>query len=190
MNFFKLLRAHLEKCGVAVLTPELHRFDVKNLTILILSWAMVGSALALLFEDRPFNEVTDILFRSISTGAANILYSIIVWKTSELRKFINSSAHAVAISEFRSLFSSFKFNRNQFECNVCLCAREGMKYRESQALYIEISEKIERLMRVLDFAFYQATPIITIGFALIVSFSKYYLMDLGQSSFQLPSLIW
>lgn len=102
MEFFELLRLHLEKCGIPVLQKSTrnHHFNVKNLIVFWSVWVHVSSVLASLSETSDFSEITDILFRSVSIGAANILYIIIVCKTSKLCEFIDRSAHTVNASEY------------------------------------------------------------------------------------------
>lgn len=92
-------------CGIAVSekSSKTYEFNVRNVVVFLLVWVMVGFVLALLSETRAFNDVTDILFRSVSIGAANILYIIIVWKTSKLREFIDRSAHTVNASEYTEM---------------------------------------------------------------------------------------
>lgn len=113
MEIFQLLRMHLEMCGIEVLkkSPKKYHFNAKNMTVFLLVWVIVSFILILLRETSAFDEITDILYRSVSIGAANILYIIIVWKTSKLCEFIDKSAHTVNASEYIEISES---NENIF----------------------------------------------------------------------------
>lgn len=101
MPSFGLLREHFAMCGIAISTksPKIHPINGTNLTIVILLCVNVGSIAILLNGANNFDEITDIVFRSVSTGTCGILYVAIVWKTSALDEFIDRLADAVDASE-------------------------------------------------------------------------------------------
>lgn len=66
----------------------------------------------------------------------------------------------------------------------------GLKHPESQPLYTETGQHLQKWMTILDFAFLKFTPILAVCPALIVSFVTYYTTDLGGSAFELAAPIW
>lgn len=101
MPSFELLRWHFAMCGVEISqrSPKNHPFNARNLTVIVLLCMNVSSIVVLLNEANTFDEITDILFRSVSYATCGIIYSIIVWKTSNLLDFIDSLTDAVNASE-------------------------------------------------------------------------------------------
>lgn len=102
MEIFELIRKHLSMCGIEIShksPSKNHSFNVKNSTVFILVCA-TASLIAVAFNDTDtFDEHIDILFRSISIGTSNIIYGIIIWKSSKLFEFINILAEIVKASE-------------------------------------------------------------------------------------------
>lgn len=101
MELFALLRMHLEMCGVEISQnpPKSHPFNVKNSTVITFIFLYIALSFASLNEDTTFDECTDILLRISSYIISGMVYVIIVWKTSELVKFINNLADIISESE-------------------------------------------------------------------------------------------
>lgn len=106
MLCFELLREHFAMCGIAISpnSPKTHPFNGKNSAIVILLCVNVSSIAILLNEANTFEEITDIVFRSVSTSTCGILYVAIVWKTSALDEFIDRLADTVDASESSRLY--------------------------------------------------------------------------------------
>lgn len=90
-------------CGIKISqkSPEIHSFNVINLTVFILLCLYVG-CIALLLTDTEimtFNEYTDMFFRIGTIGTFGMVYEIIVSKMSKLFEFVNSLADIVQASE-------------------------------------------------------------------------------------------
>lgn len=102
MEFFTLIRQHFAMCGIVVSrkTSYSHPFNLKNSKVFILASLFAILAAASLNEANGFDMHTNILFRSFSIGTCGILYEIIVWKTSQLFEFIDSSADIIGSSEY------------------------------------------------------------------------------------------
>lgn len=71
-----------------------------------------------------------------------------------------------------------------------LTAYVGLEIVETQRLYIETSQQMDKWIGILDFAFLIGTPIVSTWPALVVSCSKYFTTDLGGSALELPYPIW
>lgn len=101
MQSFELLQKHFALCGIEITqkSTKTHPFNAKNLTIFILLYVNVGLIGILLNEVNTFDEITDILLRSVSDGTCGIIYLIIIWKTSKLFEFISSLVDTVNSSE-------------------------------------------------------------------------------------------
>lgn len=101
MEISALLQKHFAICGIEISqkAPKSHSINVKNSRILVIICASCIFVLILLNEVSTFDECIDTLFRSISVGAIGILYAIVVWKSSNLFKFIKSLADIVEASE-------------------------------------------------------------------------------------------
>lgn len=67
---------------------------------------------------------------------------------------------------------------------MSVCA--GLEYLETQALYSETSQMVEKWMKILHFAILKVTVMLSTSSALIVSFFKYFATDLGDSASELP----
>lgn len=101
MVTFTLIRSHFAMCGVAISqkAPNKHPINVKNSTVFILLCVFITLIAISLNEAKTFDESIDISFRCVSNSACDIVYAIIVWKTSKLFEFINSLADIVKESE-------------------------------------------------------------------------------------------
>lgn len=101
MEIFALLRKHLAICGIELTqkpSPS-HPFNVKNLIVVILLYVFVILSIASLNEANTYEDYTDILYLSVSIGVCGIVYVIIVWKSPELLRFLDSLAEIVNESE-------------------------------------------------------------------------------------------
>lgn len=101
MESFALIRANLVMGGIEISqnSSKTNPINVKNSIIFLLICITVGSIAALFNESNTFDERTNILFQSVTFTVCAILYAIIVWKTSKLITFINSSVDIVKASE-------------------------------------------------------------------------------------------
>lgn len=102
MESFASLRKHLVMCGIKIAqkSPKNHPINARNSIVFILLCVSTTLIAISLNEAKTFDESTDILFRSVSTGTCTILYVIIAWKTSKLYEFINGVEDIVKTSEF------------------------------------------------------------------------------------------
>lgn len=101
MDSIELLRNQIEMGGIKS-SPEpsrIHPFNVKNLTFFMLMCVSVGSGIVAFNQANSFDECTDILFKTVSTGVWSVLYEMVVWKTSKLLEFVNNLANNVNESE-------------------------------------------------------------------------------------------
>lgn len=101
MDCLELLRKHLSMCGIKVShkSPKNHPVNKRNLTVFILACFCDTMAVISLKDANTFDEFTDILFRSISMGTFDILYVIIICKTSKLFEFFDSLVDIVEARE-------------------------------------------------------------------------------------------
>lgn len=102
MESFALIRMNLAMGGIELSekSPKTHPINAKNSTIFILICLTVWSIVALLDESNTFDERTNILFQSVTFTVCAMNFLIIVWKTSNLSQFINSSVDIVEASEY------------------------------------------------------------------------------------------
>lgn len=102
MESFALIRMNLAMGGIELSEklPKTHPINAKNSTIFILICLTVSSIVGLLNESNTFDERTNILFQSVTFTVCAMIFLIIVWKTSNLSQFINSSVDIVEASEF------------------------------------------------------------------------------------------
>lgn len=94
MHFFQLLKHHLATGGIAISLKN-HLFNIKNSTVFLLLCINAILNVLPLTEANGFDERADILFRSAELLVSAILNAIIVYKMSDLFKFIDSLADAV-----------------------------------------------------------------------------------------------
>lgn len=101
MHCFELLLKHFALCGIEISQKisKSNPVNVKNLTVLFLLCVHVSSMSIMLKDVNTFDEITDILFLSVSYGALGIFYLIVIWKTSKLLKFIDNLADTVNASK-------------------------------------------------------------------------------------------
>lgn len=67
----------------------------------------------------------------------------------------------------------------------------GIKYSDSTAtMYTKTSEKLKKLLKILDIACLKITPTLTIWPPSIISYITYFATDLGESAFELPLPVW
>lgn len=66
----------------------------------------------------------------------------------------------------------------------------GLKDSALKIVYAQTSQKMEKWIETLDFAFIKGMPIASIWPALIVSLIKYFTTDLGDAALELPSAMW
>lgn len=101
MESFAFIQKQLATNGIMTSkkTTKFYPFNVRNLTVFILNCFNSTLIAASLNKANTFDECTDILYRSVSVGACNIIYAIIVWKTSKLTEFVDRLTNTVNESE-------------------------------------------------------------------------------------------
>lgn len=103
---FKLLRKHLAMSGIMLRrsSKNLHRFNLKNWAIIILTGLGAITIERPSNEEKIFEEYTDITYRVIYIIVLIIIYIIIVWKTQELNGFVNSLEKRINKSKSKHLY--------------------------------------------------------------------------------------
>lgn len=66
----------------------------------------------------------------------------------------------------------------------------GIKHPELRSTYTETSQKMEKCIKILDIVYLKASPILGIHLALVVSYFKYFITNLGGAAFELPLPMW
>lgn len=104
MQIFELLRRHLATSGIIISQklPMNYPINARNSTVFILVCVTVAITALSLNDAKSFSESSGILFRSVAIGVCNILYAIIVWKTSKLLEFINGLDDTITESELKT----------------------------------------------------------------------------------------
>lgn len=101
MESFKLLRTHLEMCGIVLpKTPKMHPFNAKNLTVIILDSTSVYLYVNLIRSANTFEEYTVVIYNTASACFCTTVFTFITWKTSELFQFIGNLDNVISSSEF------------------------------------------------------------------------------------------
>lgn len=111
MEFFTVIRTHFGMCGIrsSKKSPKSLSFNLKNSTVFILACLSAALTAASLCEANGFDESTNIVFRSLSMFACNIVYGILVWNSSKIFKFIESVDNTVEASKYW----------NAYRCEIC-----------------------------------------------------------------------
>lgn len=101
MEIYELVRKHLAMVGIDISKTARKKspINVKNVTFLILTALSASStAYSMKFTDK-FDERTDMANQSVSFVAVGVCYAIVIWKTSELKKFMMNLTEAIKASE-------------------------------------------------------------------------------------------
>lgn len=101
MESLTLLRKHLAMSGINIHhSPENPcRFNLKNSTVIILVHCYMASFVKLIEEIKTFEEYLDAVYKLTFGIIFAISYIIIVWKTSDLLRFIDSLEDTIAKSK-------------------------------------------------------------------------------------------
>lgn len=103
MKIFQSIISNLNSEGIA--WPQKHPFNVKNITILVnLSLATILATLFLLLEAETFSDYGDSFYVIASTIVSSVIFAVIVWKTQEIFKLINSFETIIQEREFDCSF--------------------------------------------------------------------------------------
>lgn len=88
------------------------------------------------------------------------------------------------------LIEFFKNFNSYFVRCVSLYGYVGLEHPESQKLYTESSQKIEKWIKILNVALMKISPALTIWPAVITSLITYFTTDLGNAALELPGPMW
>lgn len=183
METFELLRKHFAMSGITLSNGK-YPFNAKN-SIIFVSLCITVSLSAISMKDaKTDDERTDILFQSVSIGICCIVYVIIIWKTTILFDFIDGLDDTINESESRVIH--FNLDKRNFNLYFML----GWEHSESRTIYLESSQKVEKLIQISHVTFLKITPFLTMIPGSIVSFITYFVTDLGGSAFKLPLPMW
>lgn len=100
MEMFALVRKHLAMSGISRENPsQMYPFNRINSIVLIIISLDVMFLVNFLNEAKTFQEYTNILYEIIVMCNFMIIFLKIVWKSSELLKFIDDLENTIEESE-------------------------------------------------------------------------------------------
>lgn len=160
-------------------------YNTKNAMICALAACNAVLYAKLLYESNTFEEYVNLIYNCSSAAVFTFIFIVIIWKTLELYDFINKLEKTVQ-----------KRKCDQRLCCACrmnkgfIFAVSGITHLQQRMIYGEASEKIQKLMGNVHLGLVKVIPLFCTLPSFVISFTTYFVTDLGNDAFQLPYRMW